>query len=126
VTWRRREAGERFAERRRNENEAPRLLSVVPQLLTLRFEMVERRSAGSLNETSHVRPIVVSNAPALFFFPCQNPTCKDGGHDLTSLICGFLRAGKEHFEGEDPCRGESGSADCGRTLRFRADATYKR
>jgi len=125
MKWRQREAAQRFAERRRREDEAPRLLAVAPTLSSLRFRIDEYRAGGSLAETGHVRPIVVANAPALFVFPCQDPSCKDGGHDLTSEITAALRAGKEQFRGEDPCRGQVGSADCSRILRYSATATYK-
>ena len=36
-----------------------------------------------------------------------------------------LRGGKESFEGEDPCRGQVGTADCARIFRYSASATYK-
>jgi hypothetical protein len=124
LNWRNREGAERFAERRRRENEAPRLLSVAPKLESLRLVVEERRSGGALVETAHARPIVVSRAPALFFFPCQDPVCKDGGHDITAAICAALRAGKERFEGEDHCRGQTGTAECGRLMKYVATATY--
>jgi hypothetical protein len=124
VRWRQREAAERFAERRRREDESPRLLALVPKLLTLKFRLEERRATSSITETAHVRPIVVSNAPALFVFPCQNSACEHGGHDVTAAICAFLRAGREHMEGEDACRGQTGNADCGRILRYIVTATY--
>ena len=125
MKWRQREAAERFAERRRREDDAPRLLDVIPKLNTLKFKIEEYRAGGSLAETSHVRPIVVANAPALFVFPCQDSSCKDGGHDVTAEISMALRSGKEHFAGEDPCRGQVGSAECSRVLRYSATATYK-
>ena len=125
MKWRQREAAERFAERRRREDEAPRLLDVVPKLSSLRFKIEEYRAGGSLAETGHVRPIVVANAPALFVFPCQDSSCKDGGHDVTSEITTALRNGKEQFQGEDACRGQVGSAECSRVLRYSATATYK-
>ena len=125
MKWRQKEAAERFAERRRREDEAPRLLDIVPKLETLRLKIEESRAGAALTETSHVRPIVVANAPALFVFPCQDSSCKDGGHDLTSEISAALRARKERFEGEDACRGQVGSAECSRVLRYSATATYK-
>lgn len=125
VRWRQREAAERFAERRRRENEAPRLLTLVPKLESLRFAIEEHRAGSSLAEASHVRPIVLANAPALFFFPCQDSSCVDGGHDVTSPVCQALRSGKERFEGEDACRGQRGTAECARVMRYVATATYK-
>jgi hypothetical protein len=124
LRWSQREGAERFADRRRREDEAPRLLNVAQGLRSLRFQIEERRAGSSLIETAHARPIVVSRAPALFFFPCQDATCKDGGHDVTIPIIDALRARKEQFEGEDRCFGRSGSADCGRVLRYVATATY--
>jgi hypothetical protein len=126
VRWRQREAQERFAERRRREDEAPRLLAVVPELETLKLRLEEHRAGGTLAEASHVRPIVVANAPALFAFTCQDSSCKDGGHDLTSEILAALKSKREHFEGEDACRGQIGSAECARVLRYVATATYKK
>lgn len=125
MRWRQREAAERFAERRRRENEAGRLLTLVPRLESLRFEIEERRAGSAIVQSAHVRPIVVAGAPALFIFPCQDSSCRDGGHDLTSVVCRSLRNGMERFEGEDPCRGQTGSADCSRVLRFVATATYR-
>jgi hypothetical protein len=125
LRWGQREGAERFADRRRKEDEAPRLLSVAPKLRSLKFEIEERRAGSSLVETAHVRPIVVARAPALFFFPCQDSNCKDGGHDVTGPVSIGLRARKERFEGEDRCVGHAGSADCGRVLRYVAIATYE-
>jgi hypothetical protein len=99
-------------------------VSIVPKLRSLRFEIEELRAGGSI-ETAHVRPIVVSRAPALFFFPCHDSTCKDGGHDITAEICNALRAGRERFEGEDRCSGQTANADCGRILKYVATATYE-
>jgi hypothetical protein len=124
VRWRQREGAEKFAERRRREDEAPRLISIAPKLDSLRFEIEERRAGSFLVETAHARPIVVTRAPALFFFPCQDSSCKDGGHDVTRAVCEALRAGRERFESEDRCSGQVGTADCGRVLRYVATATY--
>lgn len=125
MRWRQREAAERFAERRRRENEAQRLQTLVPKLETLRFELEEHRAGNPLAQSAHVRPIMVATAPALFVFPCQDPTCKDGGHDVTAQVCTSLRNGLSRFEGEDSCRGQTGSADCSRRLKFVATATYR-
>jgi hypothetical protein len=125
MRWRQREAQERFAERRRRENDAPRLLSVVPALESLKLRLEEHRAGGTLAEASHLRPIVVAHAPALFVFTCQDSSCKDGGHDLTSEILLGLKSKKEEFQGEDACRGQVGSAECARVLRYTATATYR-
>jgi hypothetical protein len=124
LRWRRHEGAERFAERRRKENEAPRLLTIAPKVKSLRLEIEVRGAGGLLVETAHARPIVVSHAPALFVFPCQDSGCKEGGHDVTAAICDALRAGKEQFDGEDRCRGHTATAECGRVLRYVATATY--
>src|SRR5881394_2700311 len=95
------EAAERQAERRRREDQAPRLAQSVPKLEHLRLELEERRPAISASETAHVRHIIISRAPALFELPCQDPRCKDGGHDLTASIMRALRASEGRFAGED-------------------------
>ncbi len=126
--WGRRdfEAGQRFAERRQRENEAPRLSEVVPALETLRLEVQEgtTESASASSEGSHIRHIVVAHAPALFVITCHHAYCKDGGHDLTHLIMRALRSGQTHFEGEHACDGQVGSSNCQRVLRFVGTATY--
>ena len=83
MIWRRGDAAERYAERRRREEEAPRLLTAIPTLESLRLEIEERRAGGSLSEAAHVRRIVVERAPALFVLPCHDAACKGGGHDVT-------------------------------------------
>jgi hypothetical protein len=118
------EAAERFAERRRREDEAPRLRVRVPNLVSLRLEVEERRATSVAVESRHVRHIVDS-APALFVLPCGDPACKDGGHDVTSMILRGLLAGSERFEVEDVCLGEIGSARCGRAVKVTAIATYR-
>lgn len=124
MRWRQREKAERFAERRQRENDAPRLIATFPRLEGLRFKISEHRAGSTLAESVHTRPIVVASAPALFVFPCQDTSCEDGGHDLTHEICAALRAGKEEFSGEQPCRGRVGSGNCERTLKYVATATY--
>jgi hypothetical protein len=118
------EAAERFAERRRREDEAPRLRARVPNLASLRLEVEEKRATSAAIESRHVRHIVDS-APALFVLPCGDPACKDGGHDLTTTILRGLLAGAQRFETEDACSGDIGSARCGRVLKVTAIATYR-
>jgi hypothetical protein len=118
------EAAERFAARRRREDEAPRLRSQVPNLVSLRLEVEERRSSAIAVESRHVRHIVDS-APALFMLPCGDPVCKEGGHDLTTQIMRGLLAGTVKFEVEDVCAGDVGTARCGRILKVTAIATYR-
>jgi hypothetical protein len=125
VIWRRGDAAERYAERRRREAEAPRLLSAIPNLESLRLEIEERRASGSLSEAAHVRRIVVERAPALFVLPCHDAACKGGGHDVTQEIMRSLRERSERFTGEHACAGQVGSADCHRVLTYVGVATYK-
>ena len=118
------EAAERFAERRRREDEAPRLRARIPGLVGLRLEVEERRAISPAVESRHVRHIVDS-APALFVLPCSDPVCKDGGHDVTSAVLRGLQSGAARFEVEDACMGDVGSAHCGRIVRVIAIATYR-
>lgn len=120
------EAAQRFAERRRREDEAPRLIAAVPQLESLRLEFRESRAGVQLADTTHIRPVIVERAPALFELPCQDSACKDGGHDLTHEVMRALRQGIEHFHGEDTCRGQVGSAECRRQLSYVGTATYRK
>jgi hypothetical protein len=126
MIWRRGEAAERFAERRRREEEAPRLGAEVPTLESLRLNVEERRAGGSMSEAAHVRRIVVERAPALFVLPCHDSSCKEGGHDITHEVMRALRERSERFTGEHPCNGQVGSAECHRVLVYVGTATYKR
>jgi hypothetical protein len=119
------EAAQRFAERRRREDEAPRLTTAVPTLESLRFELKESREGVRMADVAYVRQIIVTRAPALFEFPCQDTSCKEGGHDLTLEVLGALRGGAQRFEQEDACRGQIGSAQCRRVLMLVGIAKYK-
>ncbi|HEX3595602.1 MAG TPA: hypothetical protein VHU80_10880 [Polyangiaceae bacterium] len=125
MIWRRGDAAERYAERRRREEEAPRLLAVAPGLESLRLEIEEHRAGGTLSEAAHVRRIVVDRAPALFVLPCHDAACKGGGHDITHDVLRSLRERSERFTGESPCNGQVGSSECRRVLVFVGVATYK-
>ena len=125
MIWRRGDAAERYAERRRREEEAPRLVAVVPTLESLRLDIEEHRAGGTLSEAAHVRRIVVERAPALFVLPCHDGACKGGGHDITHEVMRSLREKSERFTGESPCNGSVGSSECRRVLRYVATATYK-
>jgi len=122
---RNRDAANRFAERRRREDEAPRLHAEAPTLESLKLELEERRSGAVSAEVSHIRRVVVASAPALFEVPCSNPSCSDGGHDLTTSIMSALRMRSHRFEGEDTCYGQVGNASCERVLKYVATATYR-
>jgi hypothetical protein len=125
VSWRRGDGRERFAERRRREEEAPRLIATVPTLESLRLEVEERRAGGSMAETAHVRRVIVERAPALFVLPCHDSACKEGGHDITNDVLRALRARSERFTGEHACIGSVGSAECHRVIHYVGIATYK-
>jgi hypothetical protein len=119
------EAARRYQERRRREDEAPRLVEQVPELDSLKLDFSERRAGMTAPEVSHIRRVVVANAPALFEVPCTDGGCEDGGHDLTHAILRELRSKSTAFEGEDACHGHVGGASCGRTLHYVAAATYR-
>jgi hypothetical protein len=118
-------AAQRFADRRQRENEAPRLVSKVPDLTSLSLSVEERTEASSVSQPKHLRRIVVPHAPALFLLPCGDPNCKDGGHDVTASVMHFLLRGDENFQGEDACTGSLGPSPCVRVLYYQAVAEYR-
>ena len=119
------EAAERFAERRRREDEAPRLKTEFPALQTLALEIRETSDnvSGAMSPM-HIRRIMVEHAPALFVVPCSNARCQHGGHDITSLLRSHLRSQETRFEGDHECRGSTDDATCSRVLHFVGTATY--
>ena len=121
---RRTEAAERFAERRRQEDEAPRLRDVAPDLTACKVDIEESRGGLTTADVKHTRRIIVERAPALLLVPCGDPSCRDGGHDITSAFLRGLREHRTEIRGEDTCQGHVGTADCGRVLRFTAFAEY--
>jgi hypothetical protein len=114
----------RARERRQREDDAPRLWQQVAQLQELELRFEDYQGDGEVLSSRHIRRVVVERAPALFEVPCQEPKCRDGGHDLTGEIMRALRALSTDFDGEDRCRGQLGAADCHRILRFVGRATY--
>jgi len=112
---------QRFAERRRREDEAPRLRTQVPDLRSLRLEIEDRTDVGG---NTHTRRVVVDQAPALFLVPCGDPRCADGEHDLTATVMRALRSHETSFRGTDECRGSVGPSACSRVLSFDATAEY--
>ncbi len=120
-----RAAAERTNERRRREDEAPRLAAVVPDLESLRIELSEKRGDVGIADASHIKRVVVEHAPALFLLPCGESSCRDGGHDITRAVLRGLEMKQAVYTGDDPCMGQTGSAPCARTLVFTAHATYK-
>jgi hypothetical protein len=119
-----REAVLRFTERRRREDEAPRLHAQVPRLASLRLEVEEHRGVSTVAETKHVRLVIVDNAPALFILPCGDPACRDGGHDITEAVMQHLQSGAAEFVVQDECMGNLRGAPCGRIVRMTAVAAY--
>jgi hypothetical protein len=116
---------ERTLERRRREDEAPRLSALAPDLETLKLELTEKRGSIGVPEATHIRRVVVEHAPALFLIPCGESSCRDGGHDITHAVLRGLQNKATVYEGDDPCSGHTGTAGCSRTLLFVAYATYK-
>jgi hypothetical protein len=107
------------------ENEAPRLLTEVANLVSLRIEVAERDPGLTMPGIRHTLHIVVSNAAALFQLPCGNPGCLGGGHDITESILRGLRAGQPQTRGEAECVGSVGEEPCLRRLAFASVATYE-
>jgi hypothetical protein len=119
------EAAQRAAARRQREDDAPRLKDIAPTLESLKLEVDQRRAADSVTGTSHIRRIVVENAPALFIVPCADRACTDGGHDLTREILQALQKKLDKFEGQHACQGNVRTAHCGSVLRYSATAVYR-
>ncbi len=118
------EASERFAERRRREEAAPRLHERAPDLATLKLEVEESHDTTGLSSSKHVRHIVVERAPALFVIPCGDSSCQGGGYEITDAVMRGLQTHAEQFEADDRCLGSVGNASCNRTLHVKATATY--
>lgn len=114
----------RAQERRRREDSAPRLKQQVSRLKELELEFEDYAGDGEVLASRHIRHVVVDRAPALFEVPCQEPKCRDGGHDLTDEIMRALRAAAPEFDGEDRCHGQLGTGECHRVLKFVGRATY--
>jgi hypothetical protein len=112
-------------QRRQRENEAPRLKAVAPALVELKLRVHSIHASLPVPGSEYVKVIPVQHASAHFEIPCTDTRCKDGGHDLTHDILRALKAEQGAFEGEDPCRGTTGSAECGRSLKYSLSATYK-
>jgi hypothetical protein len=119
------EAAQRYLERRQREEQAPRLATEIAGLLTLNLDLSETSTQVAAGVARHVRRIQVEHAPALFFFPCGDPQCRDGGHDLTREIMRELTRRALTFEGDDSCRGAIGPSPCSRVLHYVATATYQ-
>jgi hypothetical protein len=111
----------RFADRRRREDEAPKLRDEVQGLTGLRLEIED---CSGVTASKHVRRVMVDSAPALFLVPCVDPRCTDGEHDLTHAVMQALRSHKTSFQGTDECHGSLGPSPCPRVVRFEGIAEY--
>ena len=117
-------AAQRSLERRKSEDDAPRLATEIPSLRSAKIQVTELVPTGS---TKHVKHVIVARAPALFIIPCGDATCQDGGHDITQEVIRALRGGRERFEGKMACNGALGSAGapCTSVLSYTGLAKYK-
>jgi hypothetical protein len=116
-----REAAERSRERRKAQDDAPRLAAELPLLRSARIEIVENVANGN---TKYVKHVVVARSPVLFIIPCGDPTCKDGGHDITGEVMRAFRRQLASAVGESACGGTTGSAQCRRSIQFTLSAAY--
>ena len=111
-------------ERRKQQDEAPRLLEIVPNLLTLVLRVEEERPDLPSSGVAHKRHIVVQRAPALFDIPCSDRRCSGGGHDVTKEVLRQLRRGEQSFVGGNRCTGERKDGACDYQLNFVAEAAF--
>jgi hypothetical protein len=107
------------ADRRRREDDAPRLQVEVPHLARLSLSLGERRADGHDPGSAHVRRVVVESTAALFLVACSAPGCPSGAHDLTAAVMPELRRGSTRFEGETGCDG------CGCLMSHVGNAEYR-
>lgn len=124
---RRSEHQQRFIERKKREDEAPRLVALAPTLESLRIEIHESspENPRPCPRATHVRHIMVATAPACFFVPCHDPACREGGHDATRDVLDALARQLSRFGGTKSCPGKVGLSPCARTLHYEATATYR-
>jgi hypothetical protein len=113
------EAAQLAADRRRREDEAPRLQAEVPRLASLGLEIDEGRPGSAFGRATYIRRIVVERAPALFVVPCGGTDCGGGAHDLTHVVMSALRQGVTRFDGENRCD------HCACVLRLVGRAIYR-
>lgn len=99
------EAAQLAADRRRREDEAPRLSVEVPEITSLSLAIEEQRPSSAIAGRAHVRRIVVERAPALFVVPCSDQDCTGGVHDITHAVMRSLTRGAKRFEIDDSCPG---------------------
>jgi hypothetical protein len=115
-------AADRFAERRRRENDTPKLCNQVPTLTSLRLDIEERSVVGTIK---HIRRFVIDRAPSLILVRCGDPRCAGGEHDLTSTVMRALFARETSFQGSDQCTGFVGPSPCARVVHFDGTAEYR-
>ena len=115
-------AARRSQERRKVEDDAPRLATEIPALRSARIQVVEHIPTGS---NRYVKHVVVARAPALFILPCGDANCQDGGYDVTRPLMTALRRHLTSFEGTETCGGMAGSAQCGRSITYQLSAAYE-
>ncbi len=119
------EAAERARARQQREDEATRLRDEIPKLASLKLEISFRRGDADVAESTHIRRVVVERAPALFFIPCANRDCHDGGHEVTLDVMRALRGNLERFEGSHACGGSVANAPCTGIVRWVGSAEYR-
>ena len=118
------EAAQRFQERRERERTAQRLTARVPKLETLRLDIEDHHGVIAVGP-KYARIISVATSPAVFVLACADPSCRDGGHDVTHAVLRSLLEGKTHFVIDEQCQGNTGSANCERTMHVDVTATYR-
>lgn len=114
----------RAIERRKREDDAPRLKSRVPRIESLNISISESGGEVGDLDVSYIRRVVVDRAPALFDLPCSDPRCSGGGHDVTGSFLKALRHAQTSFVGSHRCSGTVKEDECPLALRFEATATY--
>ncbi len=124
VNRRHSEATTRFEERRRREDDAPRLRDAVPKLRTLRLDLEEYRHGGTHPMVRHTRHVVIDRAAALFVIPCGERDC-DGVHDITRDVLRMLERSTEEFQGMHDCDGLRHQVTCNHRLSYLAHASYR-
>lgn len=120
------EGEQRVARRWQLADEAPRLLTEVPELQSLRMVIEESSNGSFLTVSRYTKLFVLNSAPAMFWMPCGNPRCEEGGHDLTHAIMSALRSRTERLQGTDDCGGMVGPGLCGAVIRYDVTATFRK
>lgn len=61
----------------------------------------------------------------MFVLACADPSCRDGGHDVTDHVLRRLQQGATRFAIDQQCQGNTGTASCERTMHVDVTATYR-